>query len=295
MPKPEADPEAKAEAEGAEAGAALEPAKADAAPAKAGAEPAKADAEPAKADAAPEPAEADGEPAKAEPAKADAEPAKAGAEPAGDLPPAKVLRDNLKPRPETKDATKDTAKASAKDEPSAPAQPSGKPGGKKSRARKADDLEIELEASRQRSISWTVIGGIIGCLLIWKLGTVGVWGGFVLVAFAVYHAWNLVQTLLYPPGTIVISEREVSLPRGLSMPRPVTAPRGEVTAVYFLRRSVPWNHAAPVLIVELGERAMAFPRDWFASESDQRRVVQALLRDLPKASAAAAAPREPAA
>jgi hypothetical protein len=278
----------KPEAEGAEAGATSEPAEADAEPVKAEPEPAKVDAEPAKASAEPEPA--------------DAEPAKAGAEPeaAGDLPPAKVLRDNLKPRPETKDATKDaakdSAKDSAKDEPSAPAQPSAKPGGKKIRARKADDLEIELEASRQRSISWTVIGGIVGCLLIWKLGTVGVWGGFVLVAFAVYHAWNLVQTLLYPPGTIVISEREVSLPRGLSMPRPVTAPRGEVTAVYFLRRSVPWNHAAPVLIVELGERAMAFPRDWFASESDQRRVVQALLRDLPKASAAAAAaPREPAA
>jgi hypothetical protein len=32
------------------------------------------------------------------------------------------------------------------------------------------------------------------------------------------------------------------------------------------------------LIIELGERAMAFPRDWFASEADQRHVIHAVLR-----------------
>jgi hypothetical protein len=69
------------------------------------------------------------------------------------------------------------------------------------------------------------------------------------------------------------------------MPRPVVVTPQDITAVYFLRRSVPWNHAAPVLIIELGAKAMAFPRDWFASEADQRHVVHALLRD--KASAAA--------
>ena len=47
--------------------------------------------------------------------------------------------------------------------------------------------------------------------------------------------------------------------------------------MYFLRRSVPWNRAAPVLVVELGERRSLFPRDWFASEADQRHVVHALL------------------
>jgi hypothetical protein len=77
----------------------------------------------------------------------------------------------------------------------------------------------------------------------------------------------------------VVSETQVSLPRGLCLPNPVVVTPQEVTAVYFLRRSVPWNHAAPVLMIELGARAMAFPRDWFASEADQRRVVHALLRD----------------
>jgi hypothetical protein len=146
-------------------------------------------------------------------------------------------------------------------------------------------LEIELEISRQRSIGWTLFGIVVGALLVWKLGTVGVWVGVVLIAIGVYHAWNLVQTLLYPPGTIVVSDREVSLPRGLCVPRPIVVPRSEVTSVYFLRRSVPWNHAAPVLIIELGARAMAFPRDWFASEADQRHIIHALLRDRPAVDA----------
>jgi hypothetical protein len=62
------------------------------------------------------------------------------------------------------------------------------------------------------------------------------------------------------------------------MPRPVVVAPRDITAIYFLRRSVPWNRAAPVLIVEIGERAMAFPRDWFASEADQRHVIHAVLR-----------------
>jgi hypothetical protein len=140
-------------------------------------------------------------------------------------------------------------------------------------------LEIDLELSRQRSIGWTIGGVVLGALLIWKLGTVGVWAGIALVATGLYHAWQLVQTFRYPPGTIVVSETQVSLPRGLCMPDPVVVAPQDVTAVYFLRRSVPWNHASPVLVIELGSKAMAFPRDWFASEAEQRHVVHALLRD----------------
>jgi hypothetical protein len=188
--------------------------------------------------------------------------------------------------------------ADRRDEASAPGtdkagprkpETSGKP--EKSAAAKprasTSRTEIEFEVSRGRSISWTILGITFGGLLIWKLGTVGVWGGIVLVAMGVYHAWNLIQTLLHPPGTVIISDREVSLPRGLCMSRPVQTKLQDITAVYFLRRSVPWNHAAPVLIIELGPKAMAVPRDWFASEADQRHILHALLRDKGGASAAA--------
>ncbi len=139
-------------------------------------------------------------------------------------------------------------------------------------------MEIELEVSRQRAIGWAIFGVVVGALLIWKLGTVGVWVGVVLVLIGAFRTWQLVQTFMYPPGTIVVTDREVSLPRGLCLPRPVKVAPADVTAVYFLRRSVPWNRSAPVLVIELGAKAMAFPRDWFTSEADQRHVLHALMR-----------------
>lgn len=139
-------------------------------------------------------------------------------------------------------------------------------------------LAIELEVSRNRFLGWTIFGLIFGALLVWKLGTVGVWVGIVLMVLGAVRGWQLLQTFLHPPGTIEVTEQQVTLPRGLCVPRPIKVHPREVTAVYFLRRSVPWNRSAPVLIVELGPKAMAFPRDWFASEADQRHIVHALLR-----------------
>lgn len=157
--------------------------------------------------------------------------------------------------------------------------PSGSGDAPRSRGDGTRRTAVELEVSRSRSIGWTVFGLVFGVLLIWRLGTVGVWAGFALVATGLYHAWRVAQMIRYPAGTIVVSEREVSLPRGLCLPNPVVVAPKDITAVYFLRRSVPWNQASPVLVVELGPKAMVFPRDWFASEADQRHIVHALLRD----------------
>jgi hypothetical protein len=157
------------------------------------------------------------------------------------------------------------------DEP-APAPPAKK-------RRSVEPIEIELEVSRQRSFSWTIGGTALGIILITHLGTVGVWTGIALIAWGVFHALLLARSFAFPVGSIVVGEREVSLPRGPHRGKPVVVKPSDVTAVYLLRKSVPWNHAAPVLVVELGERAMLFPRDWFASEAQQRHVVHALLRD----------------
>ena len=40
-----------------------------------------------------------------------------------------------------------------------------------------------------------------------------------------------------------------------------------VSAAYFLRRSVPWTRAAPVLVIEADDTAYAYPRDWFVNEA----------------------------
>jgi hypothetical protein len=170
----------------------------------------------------------------------------------------------------------------------APHDAAGRPRGERAGSRSARPTQIELEVSRQRSVGWTIFGLIVGALLIHGLGTVGVWVGIALVATGAYHAWQVVQTVLHPPGIIAVSETEVVLPRGLCMPRPVVVAPRDITAIYFLRRSVPWNRAAPVLVIELGERAMAFPRDWFASEADQRHVIHAVLRAKGETAPAAA-------
>ena len=172
----------------------------------------------------------------------------------------------------------------------APAEPPEAAAERRTGAKPARPIRIELEVSRQHSIGWTIGGLLLGGLLIRGLGTVGVWVGIVLVAMGVYHAWRLIQTVLHPPGTIVVTEREITLPRGLCLPRPVVASPSDITAIYFLRRSVPWNRAAPVLVVELGDRALAFPRNWFASEADQRHVIHAVLRSKGETPRAADAP-----
>lgn len=190
-----------------------------------------------------------------------------------------------------------TEDAGTKDAADAPKPARRASGGARGPMASPGRLAVELEVSRNRYAGWTVFGLVFGALLIWKLGTVGQWVGILLMVLGALRAWQLLQTFLHPPGTIVISDDEVVLPRGLCMPRPVKVSPQDVTAVYFLRRSVPWNRSAPVLVIELGPRAMAFPRDWFASEADQRHIVHALLRTREGASGAAkaaAATAEPA-
>src|SRR5688572_9601775 len=145
-----------------------------------------------------------------------------------------------------------------------------------------DQLKIDLELSRQRWIAWTIGGIIGGILLILELGTVGVWAGYVLIALGLVRGYFLAMSLIYPAGSFIVSATQVTLPRAAHRPRPLVVEPSAITAVYFLRRSVPWNRSSPVLIIELGDTAMVYPRDWFASESDQRHVVDAIRRLLPE-------------
>ncbi len=137
-------------------------------------------------------------------------------------------------------------------------------------------LEIALEHMRYRHLSWMAFGLVFGALLIWKLGTVGVWVGVALMVVGAVATYSFVRTLLFPPGTIAIDDSKVELPRGLCKGAPVTFKLTEVAHAYLLRRSVPWTRAAPVLVIEAGGRAFSYPRDWFMTEADQRRIVRDL-------------------
>jgi hypothetical protein len=137
-------------------------------------------------------------------------------------------------------------------------------------------VAIQLEHARGHHARWLLIGGVLGALCILKLGTLGQGIGVVLVVKALWDGFQLVRTYLNPPGTIVVDEDRVSLPRGLNRGAPVELDRKAIASAYFLRRSVPWTRAAPVLVIEAGGQAYVYPRDWFASEADQRRILEAL-------------------
>jgi hypothetical protein len=155
-------------------------------------------------------------------------------------------------------------------------------------------LRIGLEHMRYRHLSWMAFGVITGSLLLWKLGSVGQWLGIVLLAIGVFATYSFVRTLVFPAGTISVGDDGVELPRGLCRGEPVRFELAQIEHAYLLRRAVPWTRAAPVLVIEAGGRPFSYPRDWFVTEADQRRVVRELhARGAGRSSLEVALPAEP--
>jgi hypothetical protein len=150
-------------------------------------------------------------------------------------------------------------------------------GGARPRAADAGGaLAVELEHARLRHLGWMVAGLVLGALMVWKLGTVGRWLGVALALYGAYSGYAVARTLRHPAGTLRVGDDTVELPRGLCAGAPVVVPTAQVEHAYLLRRAVPWTWAAPVLVIEAQGQAFTYPRDWFLSEADQRRVVRAL-------------------
>jgi hypothetical protein len=123
-----------------------------------------------------------------------------------------------------------------------------------------------------------MLGGlVIGALLLSTFGTVAAAAGGILIALGLYHTWFFIRTLRHRAGAVTIDSRTISLPTGLCHRQPSPMAAETLAAAYFLRSAVPWNRSAPVLVIEAGGRAFMYPRDWFASEADQRRIMHALL------------------
>lgn len=150
-----------------------------------------------------------------------------------------------------------------------------------------ESVSVEFEVNRLRWALWSVCGGAGGIFLIAKFGVLARWAGVVLLGLAAYHGFWLVMSLLNPPGAIVVTPTTVRLPRGLCRGTPQDLAMQQVRAAYFLRHSVPWNRSAPLLIIETqGDGAASayahtYPRDWFTTEADQRRVISAIVAHLP--------------
>ena len=165
-------------------------------------------------------------------------------------------------------------------ESSATASNAAEPSGSNLKGREVgntDVVNVDFEVYRGGWIGWLVIGAVLGGLMFAKLGTLGQYLGGVLIVLAVWNGFKLTMSLLHQPGTIQVNAERVVLPRGLCRGNPLVLTPNDVTAAYFLRNSVPWNRSAPLLIIEANQVAHAYPRDWFASEADQRRIISAIV------------------
>lgn len=142
---------------------------------------------------------------------------------------------------------------------------------------RGESVTVYLASDRNRRVSWMLFGCVLGGLLLWKFGTVAAAIGLLLLAIGLYHGWFFAQTLMHEPGAVSVDAKQVTLPRGLCRGTPERLAASALTSAYFLRRAVPWNRSAPVLVIEADGRAFVYPRDWFSSEADQRRIMHAVL------------------
>jgi hypothetical protein len=142
-------------------------------------------------------------------------------------------------------------------------------------------LVVQLVATPLRSLAIGVVVGALGLALVLWFATVAQWVGAVLLLIGAIVAGFGAVAAMFPPGKVEIGPTSVVLPRRVSRPRPHAYPRTAVSAAYFLRSSTPWFRASPVLVIEAQGRAHVLPRDWFASEADQRRILDALVADAP--------------
>ena len=109
-----------------------------------------------------------------------------------------------------------------------------------------------------------------------KLGSIGQVIGALLLVLALTQCIAAIKTFMHKPGTFSVTESEIVLPTGLCSGEQLELSQSQLEHAFFLRRAVPWNKAGPILVVEAEGKAYTYPRDWFASDSDQRRVAVAL-------------------
>lgn len=137
-----------------------------------------------------------------------------------------------------------------------------------------------LSHSRWRHVGWGLFFLGVGAMLILKLGIVGKYVGGILLLLAGWHVYSFVRTQVNPAGTFQIDSERVVLPDGLCRRGSVSVPLERIEHVFLLRRTASWNQTAPLLVIELADAVHMYPRDWFAAESEQAKIVHAINKRL---------------
>ena len=141
-------------------------------------------------------------------------------------------------------------------------------------------FEVELAHGRWRNGFWALVSLLAAGFFVLRMGSFGMLAGGAILVSAWTSVKGFVLTLVHPAGSIVIRETELVLPRGLCAGDSLTMPLADLRHAYLLRRFVPWNATAPILVVETNRGTFEYPRDWFAVDQDQRRISTALNRRL---------------
>ncbi|MBK9070555.1 MAG: hypothetical protein IPL79_06085 [Myxococcales bacterium] len=140
----------------------------------------------------------------------------------------------------------------------------------------AETVSVKLSTSQLRHGISALVGLALGAFLVIKTNTLGQWAGYGLLAWGAYHAVWWIYTTATGAAALVVGPAQTQLPARSSRGPQATLPTSSLTAAYLLRHASPWNKAAPTLVIETGERAYLYPRDWFAGEADQRRIIDAI-------------------
>ena len=139
-------------------------------------------------------------------------------------------------------------------------------------------LVVPLYHARWRHFAWAAVLVGLGALLFVSMGAFGKIAGLILLALAVGPSLEFVRTLAHEAGEIGVNAQGVALPPRICSGTSAEVPFVDVKHAYFLRRMLPWMTTGPLLVVETVRGTFAYPRDWFASEADQRRVVTTINR-----------------
>lgn len=139
-----------------------------------------------------------------------------------------------------------------------------------------DSFRVELASWRGRHLLWSAVGTALSVLLFWRLEGNGKILALAVLALFAGSIRALVRSLLHRPGEVALRGDEVILPLGLSTGRSITLRIGEVRHAYLLRRALGWTTTGPLLVIETARGVFELPRDWFTSESDQRKIARAL-------------------
>jgi len=142
------------------------------------------------------------------------------------------------------------------------------------------EFQVALEHGRWRHFGWLAVGVGLGAFLVWRLGTVGKGLGVVLLILGAVNLVRFARTLVRSAGAIAVGTDGVVLPVGLCSGQTHKVGYGGIRHAFFLRRAVPWTRTGPILIIETERGTFTYPRDWFTSDSDQRRIASAIHRRL---------------